>query len=248
MKIYYFAGILFFGICLNATFGAAQAPAPDKAVIKQIVQEVLDENPDMLIDALERLRDKSQAGDKTGGNKILSELRKELERDPGTFIAGNPNGDVTVVEFFDYRCGYCKRASPVVQQLLQKDGRIRLALKEFPILGPDSLVASRAAIASIEQGKYEPFHVALMAASGSLSEERIMRIASDVGLDTVKLRKDMESPVVKKIIKRNHEIARKLDISGTPSFIIGDTLAPGFVDIEQMQWLVESAREECQTC
>jgi len=248
MKIYYFSGILFFGVCLNTTMSAAQAAAPDKAIIKQMVQEILDENPDMLIDALERLRDKSQAGDKTGGNKILAELRKELERDPGTFIAGNPDGDVTVVEFFDYRCGYCKRASPVVEQLLKKDGRIRLALKEFPILGPDSLVASRAAIASIEQGKYEPFHVALMAASGSLSEERIMRIASDAGLDTVKLRQDMESPRVKKIIKRNHEIARKLEISGTPSFIIGDTLAPGFVDLEQMQWLVESAREECQTC
>lgn len=248
MKIYYFAGILFFGVCLNTTMSAAQAAAPDKAIIKQMVQEVLDENPDMLIDALERLRDKSQAGDKTGGNKILAELRKELERDPGTFIAGNPNGDITVVEFFDYRCGYCKRASPVVEQLLKKDGRIRLALKEFPILGPDSLIASRAAIASIEQGKYEPFHGALMAASGSLSEDRIMRIASDVGLDTVKLRQDMESPAVKKIIKRNHEIARKLEISGTPSFIIGDTLAPGFVDLEQLQWLVETAREECQTC
>lgn len=224
------------------------AQAPDKAAIKQLVREVLDENPEMLIDALERLRNKSQAGQNPGDNKVLAELRQELERDPNTFIAGNPNGDVTVIEFFDYRCGFCKRASPIVQQLLKNDGRIRLALKEFPILGPDSLIASRAAIASLSQGKYQTFHTALIAASGALSEERVMRIASDVGLDIVKLRQDMNGPVVQKVISRNHEIASKLAISGTPSFIIGDTLAPGLVELEQMQWMVETAREECQTC
>lgn len=235
---------------ISAVAIAAQdpPPAPGKAAIKQLVIEVLDENPELLIDALEKLRDKAQAVQKQDIKKPLGELRRELERDPNTFIAGNPQGDITVVEFFDYRCGYCKKADPIVQQLLKTDGRVRLALKEFPILGPDSLFASRAAIASMSQGKYSALHSALMAAQGALGEERVLRIAADAGVDTAKLRQDMNSPKVEKIIARNREIAGMLGISGTPAFIIGDMLEPGVIDLEQMQWLVDSAREDCQTC
>lgn len=226
----------------------AQSAPADKTATKQMIREILQENPEILMEALDALRTKMEAGQAPGSREGLSKLRQELERDPDTFIAGNPQGDVTIVEFFDYRCGYCKRAQPIIQELLQKDGRIRLALKEFPILGPDSVVASRAAIAAMKQQKYAAFHNALMAAPGQLSEERILRIATDTGLDAVKLRTDMDDPKIKKIIDRNHKIAQTLNITGTPSFIIGDTLVPGFIDLEQLQQLVAAARSECLTC
>lgn len=226
----------------------AQTEPPGKEATRQIIREVLEENPEILLEALDSLRKKMESGQAPGSRASLGKLRKELERDPGTFIAGNPQGDVTIVEFFDYRCGYCKRAQPIIKELLQKDGRIRLALKEFPILGPDSVVASRAAIAAMKQEKYAVFHNALMAAQGPLGEERILRIATDAGLDAIKLRADMDNPEINKIIDRNHKIAETLNITGTPSFIIGDTLAPGFIDLEQMRQLVAAARSECLTC
>ncbi|MEQ1889485.1 MAG: DsbA family protein [Alphaproteobacteria bacterium] len=235
-------------LCLSPDLAHAQSPAPDKAAVKQLIRDVLKENPELLMEALDNLRQKMESGQAAGSRAGLGKLRKELERDPDTFIAGNPRGDITIVEFFDYRCGYCKRAQPIIQELLQKDSSIRLALKEFPILGPDSLIASRAAIAAMKYDKYAPFHNALMAAQGQLSEDRVLAIAAESGLDPVKLRKDMDDPKIKKIIGRNHEIAVSLGISGTPSFIIGDTLAPGFIDLEQLQQLVAAARSECLTC
>ncbi len=226
----------------------SQTATPDKAVIKEMVREVLEENPEILMQALDNLRQQMEAAQASGSRENLGKLRNELERDPNTFVAGNPKGDVTIVEFFDYRCGFCKRAQPIIQQLLKQDGGVRLALKEFPILGPESLFASRAAIAAMTQERYAPFHEALMAAQGALSESRVLRIATENGLDPAKLRKDMDDPKIEKIIARNHEIAESLGISGTPSFIIGDTLVPGFAELEQLQKLVEAARSECLTC
>lgn len=226
----------------------AQDTAADKAAAKERIREVLQENPELLMEALDNLRKKMEAGDPAAAREGLRKLRKELERDPDSFIAGNPNGDVTIVEFFDYRCGYCKRAQPIIAQLLKNDSGIRLALKEFPILGPDSTVASRAAIAALKTPKYEAFHNALMEAQGPLSESRILRIATEAGLDSAALRKDMDDPKINAIIARNHEIAQSLNISGTPSFVIGDTLVPGFVELEQLQELVAAARKQCLTC
>lgn len=244
----FYVMLLLAAFCTFVPPTQAQTATTDKAAAKQMLREVLEENPEILLEALDNLRKNMESGEVKGSRETLVKLRKELERDPGTFIAGNPKGDVTIVEFFDYRCGYCKRAQPVIHKLLQQDGGIRLARKEFPILGPDSLIASRAAIAAMDQGKYEPFHEALMAAQGTLSESRVMRIAAENGLDAVRLRKDMDDPKIEKIIKRNHEIAESLGITGTPSFIIGDTLVPGYVEYEQLQRLVAAARSECLTC
>jgi len=245
------AGALLLGLAstgLPTNSAQAQTNAPDKAATKQMVREVLRENPEILMEALDNLRKQMESGQASESRNTLSGLRKELERDPDTFVAGNPAGDVTIVEFFDYRCGYCKQAQPVIEQLVKQDGRIRLALKEFPILGPDSVVASRAAIAAMRQKKYAPFHDALMATQGALSEARLLRIASDAGLDAARLRSDMDDPKIEKIIGRKHEIAESLGISGTPSFIIGDTLVPGVAELDKLQRLVAAARRECLTC
>lgn len=235
-------------ICISNGGAMAQTTAPDKAVIKKMVGEVLEENPEILLEALANLRKKLDSEKPAGSHETLSRLRQELEHDPGTFIAGNAQGDITIVEFFDYRCGFCKRSHPIMKELLAKDPGIRLALREFPILGPESLIASRAAIAAMAQHKYAPFHDALMTAQGPLSAERVMALAGDSGLDVARLHKDMDNPAIDKTINRNHEIAQALAISGTPSFIIGDTLAPGFVDLEELQHLVAAARNKCETC
>ncbi|MSP43778.1 MAG: DsbA family protein [Alphaproteobacteria bacterium] len=245
------AGALLLGFLatgLPSIAAPAQINAPEKAATKQMVREVLKENPEILMEALDNLRKQMESGQTRESRNALSGLRKELERDPDTFIAGNPAGDITIVEFFDYRCGYCKQAQPVIEQLVKQDGRIRLALKEFPILGPDSVVASRAAIAAMRQKKYAPFHAALMATQGALSETRVLRIATGAGLDATRLRTDMDDPKIEKIIGRNHEIAESLGISGTPSFIIGDTLVPGAAELDKLQRLVAAARSECLTC
>lgn len=230
------------------TAPASATDAPDREAIKSLVREVLNENPELLLDALHRLQQRLEAEQAQEKIANLERYRSELERDPSTFVAGNPDGDITVVEFFDYRCGFCKKARPVVEQLVAKDGRIRLALKEFPILGPNSEVASKAAIAAMDQGKYAPFHKALMDAKGALTESRVMRVAEQHGLDISRLRQDMESSRVRDIIRKNRELAAKLGISGTPAFVIGDRIIPGVTDLAQMQQLVADAREKCLTC
>ena len=157
-------------------------------------------------------------------------------------VAGNPQGDVTVVEFFDYQCGYCKAVQADTQTLIKGDSKLRFVLKEFPILGPASVVASKAALASRGQGKYVEFHNALMAQRGQLDEAVIMRLAKSVGLDTDRLKKDMDSPDVLKVIAANQALAEKLNIRGTPAFVFGDELVPGAIKLDDMKRLTDAAR------
>ena len=159
--------------------------------------------------------------------RALKSRASELKNDPTAPIAGNPNGDVVVVEFFDYRCGVCKRVLPIVLELLEKDPKVKLVYKEWPILGPESVFAARAALASRSQGKYVAFHNEMMRAQGAFDEASVMAMAKRVGLDTAKLRKDMESPEIEAVLKKNFELADALRLNGTPSFVVGDTLIRG---------------------
>ena len=158
-------------------------------------------------------------------------------------MLGNPAGDVIVVEFFDYRCPYCKRSAPVVDQLVKEDGRIRRVMKEFPILGPESVFASRAALAAKAQGKYEPLHRLLIGAKGALDQEMVMKLAKDAGLDTERLKRDMNAPVIDDILKKNRELASQLEITGTPAFIIGKEFVPGAAELDAFKAIVARARK-----
>jgi len=171
-------------------------------------------------------------------------LKDRIVDDPLTPVGGNPKGNVTVVEFFDYRCGYCKRAHPTIKQLLAEDPSIRYLYKEFPILGDESVFASRAAVAAwlIAPAKYGGFHDALMAAQGALPAAKVMKIAAEAGLDTVALRRAMDDPRVAESLRANAEIARAVGINGTPAFIFGDELVPGAIDLAAMKQLVVQAR------
>jgi len=151
-------------------------------------------------------------------------------------------GDVTVVEFFDYRCGVCKRIHPIVNQLVKTDPKIRRVYKQWPILEANSVLAARAAIASRKQGKYLSFHKVMMEANSSFGESAIMGMAESVGIDTSKLRQDMRSAETNAVIRKNYALAEKLKLNGTPSFVIGDTLLRGGRDLKSLRAIVAEAR------
>ena len=156
-------------------------------------------------------------------------------------MIGNPKGDVAMVEFFDYNCGYCKGMFPAMMETVKADGNIRLLMKEFPILGPSSVTATKAALAARKQNKYTELHLALMDHKGSLTDDAVMQVAKDTGLDLARLQKDMADPAVTAIITKNRDLAQDLDIQGTPALVIGDTLVPGAVP------KARSGRTHCQS-
>jgi protein-disulfide isomerase len=218
---------------------AQEVTDAERKRIEAVVRDYLAKNPNVVVDALRAYEENRQAD-------ALAANRAALESDPGTPFAGNPKGDVTIVEFFDYRCGYCKKVTPVVREVLKKDGNVRFVFKEFPILGPDSRKAAEAAQAAwkIEPDKYLAFHVAMMENRGSLDEARILEIAKSVGLDPAKLKTAMADPSVKAKLNDNLELAQKLQIGGTPAFVVDDQIMPGAVDLETLVAAVEAARKQ----
>ena len=231
--------------------GASPAAAAEDALspgqkraVEEVVREYLRRNPEVLLEAIAAIRAKREAEQQATVRDSLVSLRGELENDPTSPVGGNPQGNVTIVEFFDYNCPYCKRVLPSVQKLLKTDGNIRYVFKEFPILGPQSVVAARAALAAwkLNRDRYVPFHTALLQSKGRLSERKILDVAAEVGLDVERLRAAMADPGIDKILARNAELARALDINGTPAFVIGETVIPGAVDLETLTALVSEAR------
>lgn len=216
--------------------------ATDKAAIEKIVRDYILENPEIITQAIQVLQNRKKLAETAADRQMLDANRTALLNNPESPVGGNPNGDVTVVEFFDYRCGVCKRISPIIDTLQKSDGNIRRVYKEWPILGPNSVVASRAAIAARKQGKYLSLHKVMMKANSSFSETAIMAMAKSVGIDTAKLARDMRSSETDAILRNNYALAEKLKLNGTPSFVIGDTLLRGGRDLESLRRIVAEAR------
>ena len=218
--------------------------------IGELVKKYLLANPEILRDAFVELERRENAAKEKLAQKGISDNAETLYQSKLSYVAGNAEGDITMVEFFDYNCGFCKRAFGDVLSILDSDPKLRLVVKEFPILGPGSVFASRAAIASKEQGKYWEFHVALMQARGALDEAKVIKIAEKLGLDVAKLRKDMEAPRVAAEIEETYALANKLGVNGTPAFIIDDKLIPGAMGLQALQQQVASVRESggCKVC
>ena len=164
--------------------------------------------------------------------------------DPDTPVGGNPHGDVSLVEFFDYRCPYCKQVEPSLEALLTQDPHLRFVYKEFPVLGPVSKTAARAALAARKQGKYAALHRALMALKGQIDDSVIFQTASGAGLDVAQLKRDMAAPEIDSDLKANFDLAEALDIRGTPGFVIGDEIVPGAVSLDELKQLIEAARHD----
>lgn len=228
-----------------ALLGPTVAPADDlsEARIKELVYEAIRENPGIVMEAVEILQQQEAEQQANAAAEVLSTQRDLLENDPNAPVIGNPEGDVTMVEFFDYNCPYCKRAANEVKALMAEDSNIRVVYREWPILGEGSVFAARAALASRNQGKYEAFHWALMDLKGRAEEASILRVAEEVGLDVDQLWEDMDSPEIEEHIATSMALTQALGFTGTPAFVIGEALVPGFVEKAQLETLVEQARD-----
>lgn len=223
----------------------ALSPAQKKE-IESVVRDYILKNPEIIVNSIRVL----QARDKLAANKkakqSLVSRREEILNDPTSPVGGNIKGDVTVVEFFDYRCGFCKRVFPTLIKLIKDDDNIRFVYKEFPILGPLSLFASRAALAAwkLDKEKYYRFHDAMMASKGNLTKAKTIKLAISAGLEEKALRAEMAKPEISAILQKNFALAKALNINGTPAFVIGDRVVPGVIDLKAMQDLVKAARKK----
>ncbi len=209
------------------------------------VRAYLLENPEVLMEAIAVLEQRQADAQVAGDAALIATNAEEIFNDGFSAVLGNPDGDVTIVEFLDYRCGFCKRAFPEVKELIESDGNIRFIVKEFPILGDDSVLASRFAISTqILYGdeKYEALHDTLMSMRANVSEASLLAAAEGLGLDGQAIMDGMENPVVDQIIGANHRLAQRLQITGTPGFVIGDQMLRGYVPLEGMQRVVAATR------
>ncbi|MFS8180656.1 DsbA family protein [Pseudovibrio denitrificans] len=210
--------------------------------IKELALEAILENPTIIEEAIQRLQKVRQEQRQAGVKNIIELRRDTLENDPNAPILGNPSGDVTLVEFFDYNCPYCKRAKPELEALLENDTNVRLVFREWPILGAGSVFAARAALAARKQGKYEDFHWALMGFKGRIDETSTMKVARQIGLDIEQLKSDMEDPSITEHIQLSMTLAQDLNITGTPSFVVGDDVFPGLLTRDQLAEVVAENR------
>ena len=230
-----------------APWSAAAQPTPlteaQKAAVQQLIHDYYLEHPEALIEAFQRAQATLRAQQQNAAKRMLVERRDELLADPQAPVAGNARGDVTIVEFFDYRCAYCKKAHPGMAGLLADEPGLRFVHKQLPVLGPDSVFAARAALASVAQGRYLAFHDAMMAASGALTNEAVLAIADQVGLDRARLARDMVSPEVDAALARNAALAKQLGINGTPSFVVGDMMIPGVAEPAALRQLIAAQRQ-----
>lgn len=232
-------------VILLATIMAPSVSLADElteARIKELVYEAILENPGIVMEAVRLLEERQQQDQQAAAMTALQTERNRLERDPNAIVLGNPEGDVTVVEFFDYNCPYCRRVMPQVEALIEADPNIRLVYREWPILGDGSVFAARAALAARQQGKYKEFHEGMMNMQGRAEEASVLRIAREVGLDVDQLRRDMQAPEVDEHIQTSMELTTSLGFNGTPSFVIGDALVPGFVETNVLADYVAATR------
>ena len=229
-------------ICLMLTTMApslarADLDATDRATLNSIIEDFIRNNPEIVRDTLIALAAREKAERKQTG---LSKVRD----DQGDPVMGNANGTITLYEFSDYNCGYCKRVFEPIQQLVRDNPDVRLVIKEFPILSQSSLVAAKAAIAAEMQGKFGDYHIAMMTYRGQITDAVVMRMAAQSGVDIEQLKSDMESPKTMAIIQRTREAAAALEINGTPGLVVGDTVVPGAIGLDELVKLIAEERNK----
>jgi protein-disulfide isomerase len=229
---------------------AAEFNDAQRKEMESIVRDYLLTHPEILQEMSQTLEQQQKRAEEEQRKGGLVKNAKEIFRDKTDFVAGNPEGKVTMVEFFDYNCGWCKKGFPEVMAMLEADKDLRFVLKEFPIFGDDSEYAAKAAIASIKQGKYWELHVAMFQHEGKITKDSVDEIASGLGLNMEQLKKDMDEPATADILTRNRNLAQALAIGGTPAFIIDDRLVPGYLPKEELASAVNDVRTKggCTLC
>ncbi len=224
--------------------GAQEGLTPEqKQAVEGVVREYLLSHPEIVRDALIELQRRQEETEQAARQGAIAELHDYVATMPADFTKGDSKAETAVIEFFDYRCPYCKTVTTRLDQVIKEDGGVRVVLIEFPILGEDSLFASRAAIASRAQGKYMAFHNAMMNYRGNLGQDTVLKVAEDVGIDVEKLETDMQAPEVEALIRQHHKFAEKLGVTGTPAFVIGQEMVPGAIDIDTLRAKIERARQ-----
>lgn len=219
----------------------------DRAAFGAQVRAYLLENPEVIMEAVQVLEERQAAEQAQGDVALIENNADAIFNDGYSWVGGNPEGDVTIVEFFDYRCGFCRRAHPEVAQLLELDGNIRYVAKEFPILGENSLVSSRFALAAREIGgdeAYEAAKEALIVLNGEMDDTVLRRLADTLGLDADAVLGAMDDEGITEQLATTRALAQTLQINGTPSFVMGDQLVRGYVPLDAMQQIVAQARQD----
>jgi protein-disulfide isomerase len=207
------------------------------------IREYLLANPEVIVEAVQRLEERQRQSALSESRSLLASRTEQIFNHPESPVGGNSEGEPTLVEFFDYNCPYCRQVAPVMIEAEAADPALRIVYKEFPILGPNSLFAAKAALAAERQGKYAEFHKAMMLIDGPADEASAIAAATEIGLDIDRLRADMQDPSIQAEIDRNMELAGALRINGTPSFVVGDEILRGATDLATIQTLIEEARD-----
>ena len=210
------------------------------------VRAYLLDNPEVIMEAVAVLEQRQQQDAATTDQDLVAQYYEQIFNDGYSAVSGNPDGTINIVEFSDYKCGYCKRAYPELLQLIEANPDIRFVLKEYPILGAESVLASRAAISVlVNEGDeaYERFHDALMRENGPLTELSLPLIAEGLGIDSAKMLETMNTALVTQMIQTNRSLGQQMQISGTPTFVIGNEMLRGYVPLAGMQQIVEETRQ-----
>jgi len=232
---------LFIPGCATTAHESKTASTPPQDLTDAAIERYIRTHPEVIVQSLQAMEAKRQAELQERQKTAVAAKQKELLHDPTSPVSGNPKGEITVVEFYDYRCGYCKKAASAVTELQKEDRRVRVIYKDFPILGEPSELAAKAALASQAQGKHQAFHEALLASHADMTKKAILKIAVRVGLDPKRLETDMADPKWQVVIEKNRALANELGISGTPGFIVGTELVPGALDLNGLKELIARA-------
>jgi protein-disulfide isomerase len=239
-------------VAVLAAGSAAAQSAPDspfdeaeRAALHEEIRAYLLENPEILVEMYSLLEEKQREQTAETDQQLVDENAAAIFDDGYSYVGGNPEGDVTIVEFLDYQCGFCRRAHPELMDLLESDGGIRWIVKEFPILGPNSELAARAAVATlITEGEetYARLNQLMMRHSGPVNDENLDAVLTEAGADPARIRAGMDAPEVSERLAETHALAETLAVSGTPTFVFDTQMVRGFLPIDQMRSVVEDIR------
>ena len=237
-------GCLSIGLLLASSTALAQSV--DRKEVEKIVREYILQNPEIIGAALTELQNRSEAAEAEARTAAVAAETEALLRSDADVVLGNPDGDVTLVEFFDFNCGYCKRAAPDVKALIAEDSGLRVVLKDFPVLGPGSVEAAKVALSVkrlVGQPAAQAFHTRLIDMQGQINAGRALALAEEMGLDRKRIEEEMGSGAIEAIISSNLSLAQRLGLTGTPSFIVGDQVIMGAVGKEPLQDAIEKTRK-----
>ena len=243
-------------LALFAALAATPSPAPaqglseaQRAEVVEILRRALREDPSILRDAVTAMQEAEERDRAEAGRVAIQRTADQLFRDPADPVRGNARGDVTIVEFFDARCGFCKQLHPALEALIRRDANVRIVMKDLPVLGPNSVLAARALLAAHRQGRYAALQDALLTHRGEPTEQVLRDMAQRLGLDWARLRREMDDPAIQRRIETNQRLAQSLGIQGTPALVIVGAagpgtaqLVPGAVDLPQLERMVAEAR------